>query len=211
MCPPGFGSSAICRPRLWLSGLRDHPSGPRPGASESPRAWPVPGLLAHVLVAKYCDHLPLFTGRAKSFAPRPRRRDRTGSTLSNWVGRRLLVAGAAAGTASQRTCLDQPSCFADDTRGSRCSIPAVGPQPRTGRLWGLCGRRRSTLVRARNRRPPSTSTVLIARQRRPAAHLQDFPWRTAKSTAMLGFERLTGSGDIVTGRRAWAPRTTQIL
>jgi transposase len=53
-----------------------------------------PGLLAHVLVAKYCDHLPLYR-QSQIFARQNVEIDR--STLANWVRRRLLVAGAAAG------------------------------------------------------------------------------------------------------------------
>ena len=46
-------------------------------------ASPAPGLLAHVLVAKYCDHLPLYR-QAEIYARDGIDLDR--STLADWVG-----------------------------------------------------------------------------------------------------------------------------
>jgi hypothetical protein len=52
-------------PTLWLPGLRDHPLGVGPGVSDR-QELASPALLAHVLVSKCCDHLPVIGG--SSFA-----------------------------------------------------------------------------------------------------------------------------------------------
>src|SRR4051794_18377193 len=123
-------------------------------------------LLAHVLVAKYADFLPLYR-QAGIFARQGVDLDR--STLCDWVGRacwwleplwRLL----------RRHVVSSTKIFADDT-----TLPVLDPgrgRTRTGRLWGYavddrpwCG---ST--------PPAV-VYLYAEDRRgehPAAHLADF-------------------------------------
>src|SRR3954463_11652265 len=123
-------------------------------------------LLAHVLVAKYADFLPLYR-QAGIFARQGIDLDR--STLCDWVGRacwwleplwRLL----------RRHVMGSTKIFADDT-----TLPVLAPgrgRTRTGRLWGYaiddrpwCG---ST--------PPAV-VYLYAEDRRgehPAAHLADF-------------------------------------
>jgi transposase len=60
-----------------------------------------PALLAHVLVAKYADHLPLYR-QSQIFARQGV--DLGRSTLANWGWRRRLVAGTPACPAG-RTCL----------------------------------------------------------------------------------------------------------
>jgi transposase len=88
-----------------------------------------PGLLAHVLVAKYCDHLPLYR-QAEIYARSGIDLDR--STLADWVGQcaRLLrplveALGAYVMTAER--------VHADDT-----TVPVLDPgrgRTKTGRLW----------------------------------------------------------------------------
>jgi transposase len=110
-----------------------------------------PGLLAHVLIAKYCDHLPLYR-QSQIFARHGVEIDR--STLANWVG------WSPCRPASPPMCLDQPSCL-PTTRRFRYSIPvAAAPKP------AACGSMRATIEPGPdpNRRPPFTSTVRIARQ-----------------------------------------------
>src|SRR5215207_6363756 len=87
-------------------------------------------LLAHVLVAKYADFLPLYR-QAQIFARQGIELDR--STLSDWVGRacwwleplwRLL----------HRHVMGSTRIFADDT-----TLPVLDPgrgRTKTGRLWG---------------------------------------------------------------------------
>ena len=88
-----------------------------------------PGLLAHVLVAKYCDHLPLYR-QAEIYARDGIELDR--STLADWVGqtarlmRPLVDAVGAHVMAAARV-------HADDT-----TVPVLDPgrgRTKTGRLW----------------------------------------------------------------------------
>ena len=87
------------------------------------------GMLAHVLVAKYCDHLPLYR-QAEIYARNGIDLDR--STLADWVGqtaalvRPLVDAVAAHVMAAERV-------HADDT-----TVPVLDPgrgKTKTGRLW----------------------------------------------------------------------------
>ena len=88
-----------------------------------------PGLLAHVLVAKFCDHLPLYR-QAEIYARDGIDLDR--STLSDWVGqtsalmRPLVEAVGAHVMTAERV-------HADDT-----TVPVLDPgrgKTKTGRLW----------------------------------------------------------------------------
>ena len=91
-------------------------------------------LLAHVLVAKYADFLPLYR-QAQIFARQGIELDR--STLVRLGGAGLLVAGAAVAPL-RRHVMSSTRIFADDT-------PLAGARPRPGpdqdrALVGLCGR-----------------------------------------------------------------------
>ncbi len=123
-------------------------------------------LLAHVLVAKFCDRLPLYR-QAQIFARQGIALDR--STLCDWVGRacwrleplwRLL----------RRHVMSSARIFADDT-----PLPVLDPgrgRTKTGRLWGY----------AVDDRPwggtvPPAVVYLYAEDRKrehPAAHLAEF-------------------------------------
>src|SRR3954466_5734824 len=138
-------------------------------------------LLAHVLVAKFSDHLPLYR-QAQIFARQGIELDR--STLCDWVGRacwwleplwRLL----------RRHVLGSTRIFADDT-----TLPVLDPgrgRTKTGRLWGYavddqpwCG---ST--------PPAV-VFLYAEDRKgehPAAHLAGFQG-ILQVDGYSGFKRL---------------------
>ncbi len=88
-----------------------------------------PGLIAHVLVSRYCDHLPLYR-QSRIFARHGLEISR--STLSGWIGaacwwlealHERLVAHVMAGD----------RVFADDT-----PLPVLDPgrgRAKTGRLW----------------------------------------------------------------------------
>lgn len=86
-------------------------------------------LLAHVLVSKYCDHLPLYR-QAEIFARQGIKLDR--STLCNWVGRACWWL-APMHELLLSTVLAAPVLFADDT-----TLPVLDPgrgRTKTGRLW----------------------------------------------------------------------------
>ncbi len=93
------------------------------------RGRPGPGLLAHVLVSKYCDHLPL-NRQSDIYAREGVELDR--STMADWVGRAawLMSSLAEAIGAYARA---GAAIHADDT-----PIPVQDPgrgSTRTGRLW----------------------------------------------------------------------------
>lgn len=146
------------------------------------------GLLAHVLVSKYCDHLPLYR-QSEIFARQGVELER--STLANWVG------GAAWWLEPLRDriaahIIASSHIFADDT-----PIPVLDPgrgRTKTGRLW----------VYARDNRPwngpdPPAALYLYSPDRkaeRPASHLERFKG-VLQVDGYAGFEKLTVNGDIV--------------
>jgi transposase len=144
-------------------------------------------LLAHVLVSKYCDHLPLYR-QSQIFARQGVMLNR--STLANWVGgaswwlealrERLAAHIFASG-----------KLFADDT-----PVPVLDPgrgRTRTGRLW----------VYVRDDRPwagpdPPAAVYFYSpdrRAERPAAHLTKFRG-VLQVDGYPGFETLT-AGEIL--------------
>src|SRR5215217_7440082 len=123
-------------------------------------------LLAHVLVAKFSDHLPLYR-QAQIFARQGIELDR--STLCDWVGRacwwleplwRLL----------RRHVMGSTRIFADDTL-----LPVLDPgrgRTKTGRLWGY-----AVDDRPWGGETPPAVVFFYAEDRKgehPAAHLAEF-------------------------------------
>ena len=94
-----------------------------------PRGRPSAALLAHVLVSKYCDHLPLYR-QAEIYARDGVDLDR--STMADWVGQAAwlldpIVEGIRAHVFAART------IHGDDT-----PVPVLAPgtgKTKTGRLW----------------------------------------------------------------------------
>ena len=125
-----------------------------------------PGLLAHVLVAKYGDHLPLYR-QSQIYAREGVEIER--STLAEWVGgaSRLLRPLVDA---LRRHVLTGPTVHADDT-----PVPVLAPgrgKTLTGRLWAY----------VRDERPAgqtSAPALWMAyspdrKGEHPQQHLQDF-------------------------------------
>ncbi len=153
-----------------------------------------PGLIAQVLVSKYCDHLPLYR-QSEMFARYGAELRR--ATLANWVGgacwwleplHALLAKNVFASS----------KLFADDT-----PIPVLDPgrgRTKTGRLW----------VYSRDDRPwagrdPPAAVYFYSPDRkaeRPASHLEDFKG-VLQVDGYAGFERLTADGT-VTLAACWA-------
>lgn len=146
------------------------------------------GLLAHVLVAKYCDHLPLYR-QSGIYAREGVEIER--STLADWVGQcnallRPLVA------ALQSYVLSATKLHADDT-----PVPVLAPgegQTRTGRLW--------TYVRddrpAGDEAPPAVWFAYSPNRRgeHPQRHLKVF-WGVLQADAYAGFAPLYADGSIL--------------
>src|SRR6478736_4296221 len=137
----------ICRPRYGCRAcgtIHQAPAPERPIA----KGLATPALLAHVLVSKYCDHLPLYR-QSQIFA-------RQGVEIETARLRRIGLAAPAGGWSHCRrdwlsTSSHQKSCLPTTPR-SRCWIPAgVAPRPAgcgctpvtTGPGTGLIRRQRS--------------------------------------------------------------------
>ena len=151
------------------------------------RGRPGPGLLAHVLVNKYADHLPLYR-QSGIFAREGIDLDR--STLADWVGRSAALLEPLADTIGRHV-LKGEAIFADDTP-VKLQAPGTG-KTKTARLWAY----------ARDERPWSGAAPPAAWYRfstdrkaeRPADHLATFKgWMHADGYA--GFEELYRSGRV---------------
>src|SRR3954453_18690170 len=123
-------------------------------------------LLAHVLVAKFSDHLPLYR-QAQIFARQGIELDR--STLCDWVGRACWWLEALWGPL-RRHVMSSPRIFADDT-----PLPVLDPgrgRTKTGRLWGY-----AVDDRPWNGSTPPAVVYVYAEDRKgehPTAHLTGF-------------------------------------
>src|SRR5215210_5671005 len=123
-------------------------------------------LLAHVLVAKYADFLPLYR-QAQIFARQGIALDR--STLCDWVGRACWWLEPLWQLLRQHV-MSSTRIFADDTR-----LPVLDPgrgRTKTGCLWGY-----AIDDRPWNGSTPPAVVYLYAEDRKgehPAAHLAEF-------------------------------------
>ena len=145
------------------------------------RGRPGPGLLAHVLVSKYADHLPLYR-QSQIFERDGLDLDR--STLADWVGRTTTLLSPLA-DAIGRHVLKGKAIFTDDTPVNMLA-PGTG-KTQTGRLW----------VYARDERPwdgdaPPAAWYQFSQDRRsahPKDHLSKYKgWMHADGYA--GYEEL---------------------
>ena len=93
------------------------------------RGRPGPGLLAHVLVSKYADHLPLYR-QSQIFERDGIDLDR--STLADWVGRSAALLEPLAAAIGRHVRAGQ-AIFADDTP-LQMQAPGTG-KTKTARMW----------------------------------------------------------------------------
>jgi transposase len=126
--PGRFVVNRIVRPRLACSGCERFVQAPLP-TRPIERGRPGPGLLAHVLVSKYADHLPLYR-QGLIFGRDGLDLDR--STLADWVGKATALLEPLA-DAIGRHVLAAGAIFADDTPVSMLA-PGTG-RTQTARLW----------------------------------------------------------------------------
>src|SRR6266481_2609147 len=140
-----------------------------------------PAFLAHVLVSKYTDHLPLYR-QSEIYAREGLELDR--STLSDWVGQAVwLLQPIVEGIRSQ-------VFAAEKIHGDDTPVPVLEPglgRTRTGRLW----------VYVRDDRPfcgpaPPAAVYFYSPDRggeHPAAHMTAFAG-FLQADAYAGFEAL---------------------
>jgi transposase len=146
-----------------------------------------PGLLAHVLVSKYCDHLPLYR-QSEIYAREGVELER--STLADWVGGTSQLLAPLV-EALRRHVLSAAKLHADDT-----PVPVLAPgngKTKTGRLW--------TYVR--DDRPAGDATPAAVwfayspdrKGEHPQAHLGHFSG-TLQADGYAGFDAVYETGRI---------------
>jgi transposase len=146
-----------------------------------------PGLLAHVLVSKYCDHLPLYR-QSEIYAREGVELER--STLADWVGGTSALLAPLV-EALRRHVLSATKLHADDT-----PVPVLAPgngKTKTGRLW--------TYVR--DDRPAGDATPAAVwfayspdrKGEHPQAHLGNFTG-TLQADGYAGFDAVYETGRI---------------
>jgi transposase len=146
-----------------------------------------PGLLAHVLVSKYCDHQPLYR-QSEIYARQGVELER--STMADWVGGSSRLLEPLVG-ALRRYVTAAGKLHADDT-----PVPVLAPgqgKTKTGRLW--------TYVR--DDRPAGDAAAPAVwfayspdrKGEHPAQHLERFRG-TLQADAYAGFNQLYENGRI---------------
>jgi transposase len=158
------------------------------------RGRPGPGLLAHVLVGKYADHLPLYR-QAEIYARDGIDLDR--STLADWVGKAAWLVRPLV-DALGREVMSAERVFADDT-----PVPVLAPgtgKTKTGRLWVYVRDDRSHAGKV----PPAVLYRYTPDRKgeRPREHLKTFSG-FLQADGYAGFEGLYETGRI-TEVACWA-------
>ena len=126
--PGRFKVKRIVRPRMACSGCETFVQAPLPSRPIE-RGRPGPGLLAHVLVSKYADHLPLYR-QSQIYAREGVDLDR--STMADWVGRCTALLEPLADEIGRMVRRGE-TLFADDTP---VKMQAPGrKKTRTARVW----------------------------------------------------------------------------
>ena len=191
--PARFKVIRYVRPKLSCAGCERIVQAAAPSRPIE-RGLAGPGLLAHVLVSKYCDHQPLYR-QAEMYAREGVELER--STLADWVGgtSRLLQPLVEA---LSRHVLAANKLHADDT-----PVPVLAPgngKTKTGRLWSY----------VRDDRPagdsgPAAVWFAYSSDRKgehPRQHLRGFRG-TLQADAYAGFHHLYESG-LIQEAACWA-------
>jgi transposase len=183
--PGHFTVRRFIRPRMACTCCETFAQAPLPSRLIE-RGRPGPGLVAHMLVGKYCDHLPL-ERQSKIYAREGV--DLHRSTLSDWVGRTTALLGPLAdhiGTLVRAG----PALFADDTP-VKLQVRANTTTTKTARLWSY----------VRDERPwcgvaPPCAWYQFSVDRKgehPANHLAGYTG-TVHADGFAGFNGLFGVG-----------------
>lgn len=145
-----------------------------------------PGLLAHVLVSKYCDHLPLYR-QSEIYARSGVELER--STLADWVGQCSTLLAPLA-HALNRYVLSASKLHADDT-----PVPVLQPGRGTtkhGRLWTYVRDDRASA----SSDPPAVWFAYSPDRKgiHPRTHLKNFTG-VLQADGYAGFDRLFNQAD----------------
>jgi transposase len=116
------------RPKYACTACDTITQAPAP-AMPTPRGRATPATLAHLLVSKYCDHLPLYR-QSEIYAREGLELDR--STLGDWVGQAAWLLDPVV-AAIRKHVFAAEKIHGDDT-----TVPVLAPglgRTATGRLW----------------------------------------------------------------------------
>jgi transposase len=185
--PARFKVIRIVRPKLSCAGCSLVVQAPAPSRPID-RGLAGPGLLAHVLVSKYADHLPLYR-QAEIFQREGVELDR--STLADWVG------GVSRTVQPLVDALQKYVLSTEKLHGDDVPVPVLAPgsgKTKTGRLW--------TYVR--DDRPAGSEeapAVWFAyspdrKGEHPAGHLQNYSG-ILQADGYAGFNKLYETGRIL--------------
>jgi transposase len=148
-------------------------------ALPTPRGRATPAMLAHLLVAKYCDSLPLYR-QAEIYAREGIELDR--STLCDWVGQAAWLLDPVVATIRRHV------FAAEKIHGDDTPVPVLAPglgRTKTGRLW----------VYVRDDRPFAGEAAPASTARTVAASIRPRTWPASpacsRPTAMPGSRRST--------------------
>ena len=184
--PASFRVIRHARPKLACTCCDHIAQAPAP-SRPIVRGFAGPGLLAHVLVAKFCDHLPLYR-QSVIYAREGVDLDR--ALLADWVGASSALLAPLV-DALRRHVLAGAKVHADDT-----PIPVLSPgngKTKTGRLW--------TYVRddrpAASSVPPAVWFAYTPDRKgeHPQTHLKKFTG-TLQADAYAGFNAIYQTGRI---------------
>jgi len=184
--PEQFKVIRIVRPKLSCASCSHIVQAPAPSRPIE-RGIAGPGLLAHILVAKYCDHTPLYR-QSQIYAREGIDLDR--STLAGMVGRCAALLTPLANAIGKHV-RGAAKIHADDT-----PVPVLSPgngKTKTGRLW--------TYVRDDRPWADTTPPAVWFRYspdrkgERPLAHLKDFSG-ILQADGYAGFNRLYETGRV---------------
>ena len=127
--PGRFVVNQFIRPRMTCKDCESFAQAELPSRPIE-RGRPGPGLLAHVLVGKYCDHLPL-ERQSKIYARE--QVDLYRSTLTDWVGRSTALLEPLVDHIGKLVRAG-PALFADDTP-VKLQSKLKSKKTQTARLW----------------------------------------------------------------------------
>jgi len=184
--PESFKVIRHVRPKFACNGCDRVVEAPAPSRPIE-RGIAGPGLLAHVLVSKFADHLPLYR-QSEIYVRQGVEIER--STLAGWVGASSALLSSLV-AALQKHVLAASKLHADDT-----PIPVLAPgqgKARTGRLW--------TYVRddrpAGELTPPAVWFAYSPDRKgeHPRQHLKNFAG-ALQADAYAGFHHIYGEGCI---------------
>ena len=184
--PASFRVIQHVRPKYSCSGCDSIIQAPAPSRPIL-RGYAGPGLLAHVVVAKYTDHLPLYR-QSQIYSREGVALER--STLADWVGQVSHLLR------SLNNALNQYVMAATKLHGDDTPVPVLQPGRKTtklGRLWGYL----------RDDRPAGSSDAPAVwfsyspdrKGRWPAEHLANYNG-TLQADGYAGYNALYATGNI---------------